>query len=257
MQTQTSKEQDRLTQSDHARLMLNTSDVANRYVRLKGKSYPILHLGIGKMAVFKAEFEWVERLYQEFVQSKKTLSDFLFTYRDELYELLVDHLPKAAAAILNTTEDRAKALGTPLELLNLVLSQWVHNLEIIRLKTLYPHPEDSDEPEDETDNPLAVVERLMAAYNGMTYEAAVAHSVPQIYLMGQNSAVAYKKLEEKTGTDKKGKPAVGKKDRRGIYFEDQWWKNPKAMGAERYKRYLGLNMQAAMQGKKGNFAPIS
>jgi hypothetical protein len=249
-----------LSAADHARLMLNTPETADKWIRIGEDQVLILHLGIGDLKRFEAAFEPIGKIYDEFVASNMPVADFIILNRDEIIRLQCEHAPKAAAIILGVTPAEARRIGSPLELLALVVAQWNHNLEIGQLAVLFPHPDGEDEEDGDNDGgPLATVERLMSAYHGMTYEAALQQTAPQIYLMGYSSAVAYKKLENKHEAERdtsKGKPAVGKKAKRGIFFEGKWYKRPKDMGAARYKRYLGQGMAAAYQDKGGGYSAM-
>lgn len=250
-----------LSSADHARLMLNTPETANKWFRLGANEVPILHLGIGDLTRFRAAFEPIGEIYDEFVKSELSIADFMLYSREEVIRLLCEHAPKAAAIVLGVTTEEARLISSPLELLGLVVTQWNHNTEIGQLPILFPHPDGDDEEDDDNNGgPLATVERLMSAYHGMTYEAALQQTAPQVYLMGYSSAVAYKKIEDKHESEQNtssGKPAVGKKDKRGIFFEGKWYKKPKDMGAERYRRYLGQGMAAAYQNKSGGYSAMS
>lgn len=249
-----------LSAADRARLMLNTPETANRWFWLGAENIPILHLGIGDLARFDAAFEPIQKLYEEFVKSDAPIPDFMIYSREEVIRLLCEHAPKAAAVILGVTPEEVRLAGSPLELLALVVAQWNHNLEIGQLAVIFPHPDGDDDDDEASDGgPLSTVDRLMSAYHGMTYSGALAQTAPQVYLMGYSSAVAYKKLEDKHEAERdtpNGKPAVGKKDKRGIFFEGKWWKKPKNMGAARYKRYLGQGMAKAYQDKGGSYSAM-
>jgi hypothetical protein len=248
-----------LSVADQARIMLNTPETANRFVVLNGVEYPILHLGIGDVALFKAAFEPLDKLYRAFVQSQLPIVDFLLSYKGDLNFVFSEAVPRVAGIVLRLSPKQATGLGSPLELLNLVIAQWTHNLEIIKIRELYPHPDEDDDYDESDSNPVSLVERLMAAYHGMTYEGALRHSIPQVYLMGQSSAVAYARMEEESESNTKsnGKRRATPKKKKGIMFEGKYWPNPKSMGAARYRRYLGGAVENAYSGKTGKGRAIN
>jgi hypothetical protein len=229
------EEPETLSPADKARLMLNTPELANRWVEFQGKSVAILHLGIGDLERFRAATAPIEALYLKFAQSERSLVEFMLLHEREFVEMFTKDVPKAAAVVLGTIEGAVIASCCPLGAFSLVLGQWLHNQEIGALQALFPPPPDDDEDRElegdpSANNPLAIVQKLASAYH-WEKDAIMKTTVPQVYLMGNDAAWSYARIktDSPSGSAPRRKPIIvdGKKR---LGFD--------GMSAAEYQKYL-------------------
>lgn len=227
-----SDEVDTLTPADRARIMLNTPDLANRFVEFGGQSLPIIHLGIAQFERFKAACSPIEELYKLFCESELPIVDFLRIYADESREIFLNYVPRGAGIATRTTTDSIREYCRPLEGLAIVLSQWLHNMEIVRLQTIFPHPEgDSNLPADpNAGNPMTILERMATSYPWSRTELLEVTG-PQVYLMGVSSAWAYERAKSESDTDHS-------KNGKNLRKPNKPAKDFKKMKLNEYKNYL-------------------
>ena len=184
-----------VTQADKARLLLNSPNLANRWVEFGNEKLPILHLSIGELEQFRAYCAPIEETYLKFADSELPLTDFLVLYRDQIIEIFQHSVPEAASIALHMPTTKIVATARPLEAFHAVLAQWVHNLEIGRLHEAFPAPQSDSDEESTLDqgNPLSTVQKLMSAYH-CSFEDALNRTTPQIYLMGVDAAWSYESI---------------------------------------------------------------
>ena len=230
-----------ITPTDRARLMLNLPDLANRFVEFAGVKYPILHLSIGDLEQFRAACAPIEAMYLKFSQSEMSLLNFMEIYTVDLEKIFIENVPIAAGIALRLPTTKIVASNHPLEAFTAILTQWVHNLEIGALQKAFPAPESDDKEKDDQDhqNPLSTVQKLMSAYH-CSFEDAISRTTPQIYLMGVDAAWSYENIKTE-GKKKHTTKAPPVKD-------GKRWKT-----AEEYRQYLGqgLNRYQANMTKMG------
>jgi hypothetical protein len=229
---------DQLSAADAARLMLNTPDLANRFVRVGKKKFPILHLGLGSLQRFRAAIGPLEEVYSQFANSNWPIKDFLEVYRREIVGMLKEAVPLAASICLGLSVEELKRLGSPVSLLNVVISQWVHNNEIAKVQQMFPHPDEDDEPQESDGNPMAIVERLQSAYH-ISEAEALSYTLPKIYMRGQSAAMSYKRAEDAAKKDDDDKPSSKPK---GVSFEGKQYKSVNDMPQDIYLRYERVKM---------------
>lgn len=216
-----------LSVKDRARLLLNSAELANRSVEFGNKTYPILHLSVGRLEKFRAAIEPIERLYMDLAGIDLPFINAIQLEHDRCVEVFKTAIPLAASIVLNIPEDEVRAKCNPIKTFEIVLAQWIHNLEISHLQDVFPHPDDDeyDSSDPNEGNPLSIIEKLASAYH-WTYEEALSRTIPQIYLMGVSSAWSYEKI--KNGDSKKAP----------IQVEGKRFNNFKDMSAGEYNEYL-------------------
>lgn len=213
--------------------MLNTPDLANRFTEFDGQVIPIMHLGIAKFERFRAACAAIEDLYKDFCDSELPIVDYLRLYSEEAKKVFAESVPRAAAISTGSTTEDIQTHCRPLEALAIVMSQWLHNMEIVKLQTAFPHPETDDKhkasPND--GNPMAVLERMASAYPWSRNELLEVTG-PQVYLMGVSSAWSYENAKDDSDATRSrgGKRSVSSPSRPAKDF--------KKMSSAEYKRYL-------------------
>lgn len=223
--------EDTLTAADRARIMLNTPDLANRFAEFGEATIPIIHLGIAQFERFRAACTPIEEFYKTFCESELPIVDFLRIYSDEAKQIFNVDVPKAASIATRTLVEYIYATCKPLQALAIVLAQWMHNLEIVRLQNIFPHPDpDSTEFSDpNVGNPMTILERMAASYPWSKTELLEVTG-PQVYLMGVSSAWSY----ERAKSDSDHKPTPKSK----VKSNNKPDKKFKAMKLNEYKNYL-------------------
>lgn len=243
-----------LSPDDRARLMLNLPTLANRWVDFAGIRYPIMHLGVGDLEQFRAAIAPIETLYMELEKADLPFIPFIRAYREEIHNLLVDRVPKAAAIVLGLTEDTVITSCCPLGAFSAVIAQWLHNQEIGALQGLFPSPDGEQEVELEGDpsasNPLSIVQKMASAYHWPEADI-LKMTVPKIYLMGNDAAWSYAKIKAE-------KPEQGKTLKKApIIINGKKRENFKGMTPDEYRDYLaGIGMDVRDQGHVVSSRPI-
>lgn len=226
-----------MNQADKTRLLLNSTELANRWVEFCGERRPILHLSLGDLERFRVYCVPIEALYLRFAESERPFTDFLALYADDVISVLQESVPEAAAIALRMPTTKIVAAGRPLEAFHAILAQWVHNLEIGALQTAFPAPESDPDEKDTPDqgNPLSTVQKLLSAYHGLSMKAALKLTTPQVYLLGVDAAWTYESVK-----------SDGKKTRRTA--------PPAKKGEKRWKS--AAEYQAYVQGLQGNMPGV-
>lgn len=232
----------RISAKDRARLLLNTPETANRFVWYRGKLWPILHLPIGRLERFRGATEEIEKFLQ--AGFANGFEETLAANKKFANEQMKTDLVSAAAIALNVTEEDVKTSGHgPMEVLTIVLEQWVHNSEAEVIKKIIPMPPDDkdqlDVPDDPSeDNPLSLIERMASGYH-WDVEKSIQLTLPQVYLMGSSGAWSWYRSELKSKNNDNDVPAprrhAVKLDKR---VGDKTFKRFKDMTAAEYREYL-------------------
>lgn len=239
-----SQAEPRLDQAARARLLLNTEEVADTFVELAGHRYAILHLPVGKLEQFRAATSNLESLLIDASADGASFEDVLYDDVDRLFRLALEDIPRAAALALRMTTEEVRSLGVgPLDLIDVVLTQWLHNAEADKIAARFgpPPPDEDDEleidcPDDPTEeNPFAIVERMATGYQ-WTLEQTLALTLPQIYLIGNAGSWSWHRSELKSklksGDEDGPRPRVRPvKDGKPV-------KRIKDMTADEYKIYI-------------------
>ncbi len=232
----------RISAKDRARLLLNTPDTANRFVWFCGRLIPILHLPLGKLERFRGATEEMEQIL--FSGFREGFSVTLQANKKRVNELLKTDLVLAAAIALDTSPTEIKSAGYgPMEILTMVLEQWVHNSEAEVIKQIFPMPPDDKQdievPEDPSeDNPLSLVERMASGYH-WDLDKAIKLTLPQVYLMGSSGAWSWHKSELKSKQDDNDPhPARRNAVKLEKQVGDKKFKSFKEMTSTEYREYL-------------------
>lgn len=224
---------------NRARLLTNSPDMANRWVSIAGTQYPILHLGIGNMEIFKSKVAKLESYYSSLAESELGLVEFLDIYGDDVVNLLENSIPHAASVCIGVSQKELKKKATPIELLTIVISQWAHNMEIGTIRDIYPFPDsDDDDDEEYKDNPMTIVERLMSGFH-CSKEEAMRFTYPQVYMMSVSNAESYeraKRSAENESGDKSSSNMGRLKSK--IEWKGRVYNHPKEMPRDEYKQYM-------------------
>lgn len=191
------------------------------------------------MERFKVYMKRFSELYQSFCESGLEIFDFVVIYTAEILDLLRTDIPKAASVALGVSESELKKIAHPFELLSAAAMQWIHNMEISKIKELFPHPEDEESDSGVNfDNPVAMVERLMSGGN-RSFDEAIRLTYPFVYLMSVSSAEAYQKIKSGSDEGKSSPKKPGPIEFNGVVYDSikDLAKNP-----EVYKAYFAQNM---------------
>lgn len=216
-----------MEQADKARLVLNSPELANRWVEFAGVRYPVLHLSLGALEQFRAFCAPIEALYLKFSESERSLVEFLSLYPIDVFTVFRNSVPQAASIVLGIQTAKIVAVARPLEAFQAVLAQWVHNLEIGALQTAFPAPENDPDEQTTPDygNPLSTVQKLMSAYH-CSFEDALSRTTPQVYLLGVDAAWSYESMKPEGKTRSRRTPTPPTKG-------GKRWKS-----ADEYRQYL-------------------
>lgn len=238
----------RLSAADSARLLLNTPRVANRWVWVAGRRYPILHLSIADLAEFRAHSVSFENFLAA-AEREGGFAKVIHAHTREVRLLLDENVVWAAALALGLPETHVRQMGAhPLELLIAIGEQWIHNLETDYVRRLFPMPEDDDDDDDDADealdgdpsaeNPLAIVERMASGFHWPPRET-LSLTMPQVYLLSNSSAWSYARTRRRADRDP---DAPDKPKKQKLEVAGKRFKRIRDMTREEYQAYLAENM---------------
>ena len=187
---------------DLCRLKTNDPRLANRFIKIKDIYHPILHLSILDIDIFRVLTEFLDELFSAL--SDDNFFVFLESESARIISFLQKEVPEAAAIVLRKSVAECKKLADPITLFRVVIRQWLHNLEIDKVQTAFPMPEDGQPdvhlhgcPEN---NPMSLDERLCSNYH-WTLEQAQKITYAQAYLLSNESAWGYEKAKAKSEID--------------------------------------------------------
>jgi len=254
----------RLSVKDRARLLNNRSLDANRFITSCGARHAILHLTLRDMETFRAATIDIEQLFIAYLQSGVPIDKFVIANRSAVIAILQEQIPVAASLVLRTTPEDLMLHNNPLELLEVVIEQWTHNLEINQIREMFPYPPDEDRKHTDEElgivddpngeNPVALIDGLCQTYH-WDYERALDRTIIQVYLLGIASAWSHYRMKKESDINsEQGGGQGGKKgpqQRNGkVYYEGKWWelkKMPKGV----YRRYLNEMLSMPYRGVSG------
>lgn len=260
-----------LSLRDRARLQNNLARDANRHIMVGGRRRPVLHMSVRDLESFRHFTKPLEEILYYLLNEQVDFSLYAIEFREIHAHLLKNEVVQAAALVLGAKPGKLKRTSTPFELLNVVVEQWMHNLEIAALRERFPYPppdEEEDQFTDEQlgttgdpngDNPTAFVEGLCEKY-GWFYTDVLKMTVPQIYLLSCQAAwKAYRlkremdlreKQREKNGGGTKGAGNIRRRGIDEVYFDGKWQKVQK-MDRATYASYMNYCLSKPYEGVSG------
>lgn len=195
----------RISHRDRARLLENSARTANRWVWVNGVLEPVLHLSVIDLEWFRALVAPIEELYSE--AQEHGFIETMTLHSDKAVSLCQNEVVEAAAVALHRDADDLRRSGASLmELLNVLIAQWLHNFEIAKIQELFTAPPDDKPdvsiPADPTaDNPLAPISQIATGFHWSFAECAKL-TVPQIYLLSNASGWSWHRSEVQSDPEK-------------------------------------------------------
>jgi hypothetical protein len=256
-----------LSQRDRARLLNNLPRDANRFVYLNGERLAILHMSVEDLESFRAFTRPLEEIMQFLLENETDFARYAIEATDLHATLFKHEVVEAAALALRMKTKKLKRIATPLALLNVVVEQWLHNLEIGWLRDRFPYPPDDDEEtftdeqlgikgDPNQENPVAFAEGLCEKYHISLFEVR-RHTVPHIYLLGCQAAwKAHRFKREMDFKEKRSKNGGGNNQgpkRRGdkqVYFDGKWQDITK-MSRRDYASYMNEMLNKPYENTRG------
>lgn len=239
---------DLVSARDRARLLTNAPRYANRFVWVGGRRHAILHLSLVDLECFRAAVERMAALVAEGAEVGFSLA--LLAQPELVRDVLKRDAVEAAAIALRLSPDEVRELGAhPLELVAVAVAQIAHNLEVDRIREIFPLPPDDeaevDVPDDPSDaNPFAVVEKLASGYH-WTLDECLRKTLPQVYLLANASAWTWHRSEirSESKADSGDAPSRSAASRIPKQAGGKTFKRLKDMNAAEYREYLATVAQ--------------
>jgi hypothetical protein len=241
---------DKFSNRDLARLRTNDPRLANRFIELEGIKFPILHLSLADLDIFRALTEKLDDLFSAI--ANETFFKLLNDQSYELIDFMNNDIPVAASLTLHISAQECKLQFSPITLLRVVMKQWLHNFEIDRVQKLFPMPKDDenheDLPEQPQGNPCSMDERLCSNFH-WTLEQSQAITFPQAYLISNESAWSYAKIKANSDNPKGKKVTAQAPSKKGAKrFIERFGDTPQEQ-AENYRKYMEEQMGGATRVK--------